>query len=75
MDPFLVTKDAIDDEEPAGIIYITKFGRRIPSDYMYRLEYVFSADRKRFLAGKNDGTNLNGYLPFTNDNLLCGLGL
>ena len=71
--PFLDTKiPRIQGVEATG----TKFDMwQNVTGYIFPLEYVFSADRKRFLAGKNDGTNLNGFLPFTNDNLLWGLGI
>jgi hypothetical protein len=76
LDPFL--NAAMPNIQGTGAS-VTRFkeilGFKVPTSYLYPLEYVFSADRKRFLEGQNDGTSLNGYLPFTSGNLLWGVGL
>ncbi len=76
LDPFL--NAAMPSIQGTGAA-VTKFkeilGFRVPTSYLYPLEYVFSADWKRFLKGPNDGTNLQGYLPLTSENLLWGLGI
>lgn len=76
VNPFVGMKECtIQGMKASGTRFIEIQGIRLPTAHLYPLEYVFSADRKAFLEGENDGTNLQGYLPFTNENLLWGLGI
>jgi len=76
LDPFLnAAMPSIQGTLAAMTRFKENFGVRVPTSYLYPLEHVFSADRKRFLEGPNDGTNLQGYLPLTSENRLWGVGL